>query len=110
MIKEEILDNLQEFVELSARVFLDGNPPHKMCFIISSAIKELLDAFDIKTQIIEGEIYHTDWYHFWLELEDGRIIDATAGQFKKPNGDDMPPVYVGQRPDWYITDGLLILE
>jgi hypothetical protein len=39
--------------------------------------------------------------HVWVELEDGTVIDPTADQFNQPNGEPMPKVYVGPRPEWY---------
>jgi hypothetical protein len=47
----------------------------------------------------------TGSYHVWLELPDGTIIDATASQFRRPNGRAMPLVYVGERPEWYDPEG-----
>ena len=39
--------------------------------------------------------------HYWLKLPDGRILDPTASQFKTPEGEEMPKMYLGEKPKWY---------
>ena len=41
--------------------------------------------------------------HFWLTLKDGRIIDPTASQFNGMGREDMPKVYLGEKPEWYLA-------
>jgi hypothetical protein len=40
-------------------------------------------------------------------MQDGRIIDPTADQFYTPTWAEMPPVYIGELPDWYQIETLL---
>ncbi len=44
-------------------------------------------------------------HYYLLRVKDGMIIDATASQFKKPDGEQMPKVFIGQKPDWYVCGG-----
>lgn len=50
-------------------------------------------------------IHHYNKYrrisHFWITLKDGRIVDPTASQFNKMGNEDMPNVYIGDKPSWY---------
>jgi hypothetical protein len=46
----------------------------------------------IEARCIEGAF--GDWSHLWLELPDGRVLDATADQFNDGNR-QMPPIYLG---------------
>lgn len=73
----------------------------KKCFIVSSSLQSYLSFFfQIETKLIMGEVYlnDADWDHYWLELENGKILDPTAGQFKSLK---LPKVYLGDLPDKY---------
>ena len=76
------------------------------CFMVSAALQSYLNLLHgMRCELIEGEIRPNKgaaWNHFWLELEDGRILDPTADQFKDPDGSDRPMVYIGKKPKWYI--------
>lgn len=65
-----------------------------MCFAVCAPLHTLLiSMYDIQTNIVEGQVDGRN--HFWLELQDGRILDPTADQF------DGPKVYLGEKPDNY---------
>lgn len=74
---------------------LNGRPSQMMCAIVSYALQGYLAVLGIPTKIVEGRKGHV-----WLEMEDGRIIDATADQF---NGKFLkfPKVYIGDLPDFH---------
>jgi hypothetical protein len=57
----------------------------------------------VECKLIRGTTHGS--YHIWLELPDGRIIDATASQFRRRNQRAMPLVYIGRLPDWYDPKG-----
>ena len=40
-------------------------------------------------------------HYYLLRIKDGIIIDATASQFKLPDGKIMPKVYIGTKPEFY---------
>lgn len=40
-------------------------------------------------------------HYYLLRIRDGIIIDPTASQFKTPEGNQMPKVYVGVEPLFY---------
>lgn len=77
---------------------LGGKPSRLMCFAVSAPLQTYLRFCGIETKLVEGEIEFEDSLinHYWLELADGRIIDATADQFK-----EMPEIYIGKKPEWY---------
>ena len=79
---------------------LQGLPSVAMCFVICSALIGYLRYEGIECELIEGEVGNSN--HFWIELTEGNILDPTADQFKKPDGSDMPKVYCGELPEWYI--------
>jgi hypothetical protein len=78
------------------------------CFAISSALCGYLSAIHgYHCELVSGKVGR--YHHSWIQLKDGRIIDATADQFKNPNGESMPPVYIGKKPEWYkvkISEGV----
>ena len=82
---------------------LDGKDPEGQCFTVSWPLETYLRMSSIPCKLIKGATH--DSYHVWLELQDGTIIDATASQFRRPNGRAMPLVYVGERPEWYDPEG-----
>lgn len=55
----------------------------------------------VECRLIKGSVHKEINCHFWLELPDGTIIDATASQFRRRNQRAMPLVYIGERPEWY---------
>src|SRR5688572_7000189 len=78
------------------------------CLTISRPLRDHLHKHKIKCTLIRGAVcYYRCWIgHFWLELEDGRILDVTAEQFatkawkgQKPR--PMPKVFIGRKPRWY---------
>jgi hypothetical protein len=74
-----------------------------MCFAVSSPLQAVLSLCDYETKLVSGEV-KTCCYtinHYWLEMEDGRIIDATADQFNDA-GKKMPKVYIGEKPEFYL--------
>lgn len=70
-----------------------------MCFVTSVALAGYLHAVGYDTWLTNGRVGRH--MHWWIELGDGTIIDATADQFCKPNGAKMPAIYVGKLPFWY---------
>lgn len=41
-------------------------------------------------------------HYYLLRVKDGIIIDCTASQFKFPDGKQMPLVYIGEKPNFYL--------
>lgn len=87
---------------------------HLKCFMISAPLHSFLDIMGIHTEIIKGYITmppNTGWgpsatfmCHYWLKLSDGRILDCTVDQFNKPLKKDMPAVYLGEKPTWFMQE------
>ncbi|HYF34559.1 MAG TPA: hypothetical protein VD994_04655 [Prosthecobacter sp.] len=64
------------------------------CFAVAAPLEALLGLRGIKARLVEGELPHCN--HFWLQLDDGRVLDPTADQFNAFEGfKPMPPVYLG---------------
>lgn len=81
---------------------LGSKTSHQMCFVVSSALAGYLNFSGLTCKATEGFV--GEQHHFWITLLDGRIIDATADQFVKPDGSKMPSVYIGKKPDWYVIE------
>ena len=81
---------------------LKNHSSESMCFVVTYPLQGYLSFLGFKTALIEGEIDCGDHIvgHFWLRLPDGRICDPTADQFSIPER-AMPPVYIGEKPNWY---------
>ena len=90
---------LRKIVTGFRRGLLGNRPSTQMCFTVCAPLQGLLEIYGHKTEMVEGDFGHTN--HFWLRFSDGRIIDPTADQFKKPDGGKMPRVYIGEKPEWY---------
>jgi len=74
-----------------------------MCFMVTAPLQGFLSLCGVETELIEGEIESAKEIcnHFWLELSDKRILDPTANQLKTPDGEEMPKIYLGEKPEWY---------
>lgn len=85
---------------------LGRQSPKWMCFAVSAPLQAFLSVCGYETKLINGEVETKDHTidHYWLELPDSQIIDATADQFNSFFKRKMPPVYIGAKPDWYLTE------
>jgi hypothetical protein len=83
------------------RDVLGKRQSNEMCFAICAPLATLLTLYGYDVTLIEGWVSVYTINHFWLRLNDGRILDPTADQFRKPNGAKMPKVYLGERSEWY---------
>ncbi len=102
----------KELIKISsqfAKGILGKRNSKAMCFAVSSALQGYLSICGVSTFLIEGEILvksengskNVTWNHFWLQLDDGRILDATSDQFLTPDGKKMPKTFLGAKPEWY---------
>lgn len=73
------------------------------CLTVSEVLQGYLSLFDIETDLMNAKVKQvgTEVNHYYLQMKDGRIIDATASQFKTPTGATTPRVYIGNVPQWY---------
>lgn len=76
------------------------------CYAVSQILKPYLSClFGINTLICNAKVKQGRKrinHYYLLRVKDGLIVDATASQFKDPDGKKMPKVYIGTKPDWYI--------
>lgn len=74
------------------------------CFMINAPLSTYLRFIKVDNKLIEGFVTVLDRItnHYWILLSDGRIIDAAADQFNDARKKEMPKVYLGERPDWYM--------
>lgn len=79
--------------------FLGKRPSNAMCFALCCTLVGYLRFCGYKCDVDKGTI--GDWNHYWIRLPGGTILDPTADQFKQPDGQSMPVVYYGKRPEWY---------
>lgn len=98
---------MSELVEIAASFrggLLDGRKSKNFCFMVCASLQGYLSAIGIDSDLTEGELYEKGqtFEHYWLTLSDGLILDPTADQFKTPFGKEMPPVYHGKKPKWYV--------
>jgi len=78
-----------------------------MCFAVCAPLQAILSMYGHETTLQHGIIIDKDdneIHHTWLALPDGQILDPTADQFEQPNGEPMPEIYFGARPDWYLVE------
>lgn len=86
---------------------LGGDSPGGMCYAVSAALQGYLSFAGVqcgleKCWIADRKSGH--WQHYYLRLPNGRILDPTASQFNRMLGRQMPLVYIGDKPDWYLED------
>jgi hypothetical protein len=96
---------LRKIVSEFREGILDGGDSAFMCIAVCSPLEGYLrHAHGIETHAVAGTIdlgeYNME--HFWLEMDDGTVIDPTADQFKELR---LPPVYIGARPKAYLVEG-----
>lgn len=73
---------------------LGDRPSDLMCGVVSYPLEGYLNFLGIKCHVVRGP----EGEHYWIELEDGRIIDATADQYNSEFR-KMPKVYIGPKPN-----------
>jgi hypothetical protein len=107
MAKKSLKDPLRNTVTAFRRGLLGRRPSRLMCFVVCAPLEALLTLEGHAVKMSHGWILDEEGdeiAHTWLRLSDGRIIDPTADQFKKPDGGKMPRVYIGEKPEWYIEN------
>jgi hypothetical protein len=75
---------------------LGGESPDRMCFIVSAALEGYLSALGVDVTLERVQFPTID--HCLLRLGDGRVLDATADQWRRVK---LPPVYLGPMPTTY---------
>jgi len=85
------------------RGILGRKKPNMMCYAVCAPLHCFLKFGKIDCELVEFCIVQGSdvWFHWCIKLSDGKILDPTASQFKSPRGEQMPEIYLGQRPDWY---------
>ena len=74
------------------------------CLLVTSPLYCYLKFLKVDCKMIEGYVTIGDniTNHYWILLPDNRILDATADQFNEVREKQMPKVFVGEKPDWYM--------
>lgn len=73
---------------------LDGRPSRLMCLAVSEPLAGFLAFYcGLHVKVIRRD--EKRWNHAWIELPDGRVLDATADQFSTKRR-PLPPVYIGK--------------
>lgn len=113
------LDEIKMFLEIVRSEVVskygEGNI-HGSCIEASEMISKELTKHGIKNQTIEGwcqyddESYGSDRpydEHTWVEIvHQGKtiILDVTLDQFQAGIDEDIPPIYVGELPEFLVYD------
>jgi hypothetical protein len=67
-----------------------------MCYMVTAPLTTLLCMAGVSCKLVEG--WCGAYHHFFIELEDGHILDPTADQFKDMG---LPQIYLGPAKDIY---------
>lgn len=80
------------------------------CFMVSSPLFSYLRFLKIECELTKGyvTIGENITEHFWITLPDCRIIDPTADQFNEIRKAEMPKVYLGEKPNWYMENKITV--
>lgn len=83
---------------------LGNGKPNGMCFAVSTALQGYLFLCGYASELKECEIETNEDIsnHFYLQFKEGTILDATASQFNERLGVEMPLIYLGNKPDYYL--------
>lgn len=100
MTDKQIIKAAQGFT----RGLLGKKPTKDQCFKVCAPLHTYLKLCGIPCELTEGEIAYENhqWHHYWVTLSDGRIIDPTADQFIKPNGERLKNIWVEAEPFYYM--------
>lgn len=78
------------------------------CYAMCQILKPYLSCFwEVETLINNTTVRQGRKkinHYYLLRIKDGIIIDATASQFKDPDGKQMPKIFIGEMPNWYLTE------
>jgi hypothetical protein len=88
---------LLKFVTGFRRGIVGRGKSEYMCFAVCAPLVTLLNMHGVPSKLREGTVKFEigSINHFWIELEDGRVIDPTADQFNRFFGRSLPKVYLG---------------
>lgn len=100
-MKNERATHLRRIVSGFRSGVLNRRRSKDRCWMVSAPLQALLVVLGHDCELTEGQIRERP--HFWITLRDGRIIDATADQFRDPDGEKMPTIYIGAKPSWYVV-------
>lgn len=103
MLQENIIDQwLLELIEdFTTGLLKKANCYHAgNCLTMSQVLKYYLEIFNIKSELMNAKVKQgrNRINHYFLRLEDGTILDATASQFR-----NMPKIYIGVMPVNYLN-------
>lgn len=113
------LDQIKMFLEIVREDLVSQHGKdnlHGTCIEASELISKELNKQGIKNTIVEGWcVYDDENYgsdrpydeHTWVEIESqGKVIvlDVTLDQFKYGIDEPIPPIYIGEKPDFLVYD------
>lgn len=67
------------------------------CFSVCAPLVTLLNMEGWSAELRTGNVKFKigECNHYWIELADGRVLDATAAQFNEHLGIKLPRIYLG---------------
>ena len=101
--KKKVGNNMEKELMKIVRGFRKGllktYPSESMCYVVCAPLSGYLQFCGYNCVLVEGKVGKC--HHFWIVIDGGIIVDPTADQFKKPDGSNMPDIYIGEKPSWY---------
>jgi hypothetical protein len=89
---------------------LEGRSSDLMCAMVCWPLAGLLEFDGIRCEAVETWYYPDPvsdpfeaYQHFWIKLEDGRVLDPTIDQFNALFGESWPDVYLGAPTKYHTT-------
>jgi hypothetical protein len=82
---------------------LENHSSKDMCYVVCNPLATYLSFIGVPCELTEGEIFYDGgkWHHYWITLWTGKIIDPTADQFVKPDGERLKNIWVEILPKEY---------
>lgn len=98
---DELIETVKEF-----RTGIIGTGSINLkCYPICSPLSSYLNSIGHKNKLITGWVIDNRkcWIHYWIRLRSRKIVDPTAGQFRK-SCEIKDGIYIGKMPGWYYVD------
>ena len=97
-------DELRDFAWDFRQGIMPNGSPEGMCYAISAPLVALLNCCGVKAELVETDLSKNQnsvfYEHFWIRLEDGRVLDPTFDQFCS---EEPVPIYIGEPTEFHLA-------
>lgn len=97
----EIAENYLNEIEINSHLHCEIITRGLSIRLKESGIDNDIVIFNIESKQYNGEKLDFDVIEHYCIKIGNKILDASASQFNKPNGEKMPCIYFGSRLIWY---------